>query len=86
MCLEERVTVPRSPGESPAHKQTGSAPESGGTGSPQGPRGLIGSQRVPPVATGGPLALPLEARKGDSSAEEPQILGTERGKGTAPHK
>lgn len=85
-CLEKRVTVTRSPEEIPAHKQTSSASESRGTGSPSGPRGPIESQRVSLVATGIPFALPLKAGKRDPSAEEPRVPGTKRRKGTAPHK
>lgn len=53
VCLEKRVTVTHVSQRNPC-TQAPSAPEIVGAGSPQGPRGPIGSQRVAPVATGIP--------------------------------
>lgn len=74
--LEKRVTFTMSPEETPVHKQTSSAPESRGTES-LSPRGPIALQKVSSCDRNS-VALPLEARKQDPSAEEPRVPGTEK--------
>lgn len=79
----EDRTVTISPEEAPAYKQTFPAPESGGTGSPAGPRRPIVSQRVAPVPI--PSLGFQKPVKETVAPRNPGFQG-QSGKGTAPYK
>lgn len=71
-----------SPEETPAYQQTFPAPESGGAGSPAGPRRPIASQRVAPVATRSPRSA---ARGPSKRPERRETQGSKDGVGRERH-